>query len=264
MFSTSSIIALGVCGTLSIIIPIAAGVIFKVKNKTVPFSAFFIGAAAFFLFALVLEQLLHLVMLPIVSGKPVLYIIYGALAAGVFEETARLTAYKTVMKKSRDPRSAILYGLGHGGCEAILIAGVNLITLCVCAAMVNSMGFESFIALSSEGNAEYAEALRTQMTGLVGFGFTEGMLQLFERLAAITLHTALSVIMFGTLRGKMRYYPICILIHALADVPSAMYQVGLMPLPLTYVFLFISIPLTVWFAVRQYKKYKKAFTENNA
>ncbi|MDE6592812.1 MAG: YhfC family intramembrane metalloprotease [Oscillospiraceae bacterium] len=256
MFSTSSIAALGVCGGLCIIIPLAAGIIFKIKNKDVPFSPFFIGAAVFIIFALILEQLLHSVMIPIVSGKPVLYIIYGALAAGFFEETGRFTAYKLVMKKSTDPRSAVLYGLGHGGCEAILIIGVTMISLCISLSMANSMGFEEFIAMSSGGSEETAGIVRAQMEQLVDFGFADGLLALFERLAAITFHTALSVIMFGVLRGKMRYYPICILIHTLGDVPSAMYQVGLMPLPLTYVFLCITVPLTVWFAVRVCRKMK--------
>ncbi len=256
MFSTSSIAALGVCGGLCIIIPLAAGIVFKIKNKDIPFSPFFIGAAVFIVFALILEQILHSVMIPIVSGIPALYVIYGALAAGFFEETGRLAAYKTVMKKSTDPRSAVLYGLGHGGCEAALIMGLTMISLCISLSMANSMGFEEFIAMSSGGSEEVAEAVRVQMEPLVDYSFANGLLALFERLCAMTFHTALSVIMFGTLRGKMRYYPICILIHTLADVPSAMYQVGIMPLPLTYVFLCITVPLTVWFAVRVYRKMK--------
>ncbi|MDE7294351.1 MAG: YhfC family intramembrane metalloprotease [Oscillospiraceae bacterium] len=256
MFSTSSIVALGVFGGLCIILPVGAAVIFKIKNKDVPFSPFFIGAVVFFIFALTLEQLLHTVMLPIVSGRPVLYIIYGAFAAGLFEETGRLAAYKTVMKKCADPRSAVLYGLGHGGCEAAMITGVTMILFCIWLSMANSMGLDNFISFYSGGIDGVAELMRIQMEQLTDYSFGNGIVALLERLGAITFHTALSVIMFGVLRGKMSRYPLCVLIHAIGDVPAVMYQTGIISLPLSYVFTYIIIALTVWFAVRVYRKMK--------
>ncbi|MCM1577425.1 MAG: YhfC family intramembrane metalloprotease [Ruminococcus sp.] len=255
MYSTTSIAAVAMAGLLCMVIPIVAVTVFKRKNKDVPLSLFFIGAAAFAVFALVLEQLLHTVMLPIVLGKPVAYVIYGALAAGVFEETARFTVYKTFMKKSPDCRSAIMYGLGHGGFEAIIIAGFNMFSMCVFMSMINSTSLEEFAQMYSQGNEATAETVRTQMSALVGYGFANAVPVVFERCIAITLHTALSVIMFGILRGKPLCYPVCILIHTIADVPSAMYQIGKMSLGMSYVFACIVTAATVFAAVKISRKY---------
>lgn len=256
MYETSSIVAAAVCGGASIVIPIAAAVIFKAKNKDVPFSPFFVGAGAFILFALILEQLMHSIMLPVVSGSPVLYVIYGSLAAGIFEETGRLCAYKTLMKNQKDPRVSLLYGIGHGGCEAVMIAGLTLISLAVTMYMANSMGYENLIAMSSGGNEQTAQTLRIQMEQLVGYGFGNGAVVVFERLVTMVFHISMSVIMFRAARGKILLYPVCVLAHAIVDVPAVMYQLGKVSLPVTYVFMCIMTIVAVLFAVRVYRRMK--------
>jgi uncharacterized membrane protein YhfC len=48
-----------------------------------------------------------------------LYAVLGALLAGLFEETGRFIAFKFLLKKRTDRKTAISYGIGHGGFEAI-------------------------------------------------------------------------------------------------------------------------------------------------
>lgn len=256
MYETSSIAAAAVCGGACIVIPIVGAVIFKVKNKDVPFSPFFIGAGVFILFALILEQLLHTVMLPVVGGSAVMYVIYGCLAAGVFEETGRLFSYKILMKNQTDPRVSLLYGIGHGGCEAVMIAGLTLISLAVTMSMANSMGYENLIALSSGGDEQIANTLRAQMESLVGYGFGSGAVVVFERLVTMVFHISMSVIMFRAARGKIILYPVCVLAHAVVDVPAVMYQLGVLSLPVSYVFMCIMTGVAVWSAVRVYRRMK--------
>ena len=78
------------------------------KKKGADLLPFFVGAAVFVIFALILESLVHNIVLkglPVgekIMGNTLLYALYGGLAAGVFEETGRFLAFKTVLKNKLD------------------------------------------------------------------------------------------------------------------------------------------------------------------
>lgn len=63
---------------------------------------------------------------------------YAALAAGLFEETGRLVAMKFFMKKNLDKGNALMYGVGHGGVEAILLVGLTYVNNIVISIMINT------------------------------------------------------------------------------------------------------------------------------
>lgn len=255
-----------ICGSLCIIIPIASMIIYKKKNKDVKISSFFIGAAVFFIFALVLEQILHYFMLPVVSGSTVTYVIYGVLAAGVFEETGRFAAFKTVMKKRSDPRDAVMFGLGHGGIEAVILAGITLLSYATTAIMTNQMGLEAMVSLSSGGNAETAELVRLQLETMAAVGLGKILVNVPERIIAMTFHTAMSIMVFegAKVKGKGFLYPVCILFHAVLDVAPALYQRQAIPMPAVYFFMILFTAAAVYFAVRSYRRMKEACTEMTA
>ena len=71
MVSGGIIALLFICGGLCTVLPFVAMAVFKAKNKDVKISSFFIGCGVFILFALILEQLLHTVMLPLVGKSTV-------------------------------------------------------------------------------------------------------------------------------------------------------------------------------------------------
>ena len=119
VFSAESIASLVIMAALGIGIPVAAALVWRFALHKGTMKATFIGAGMFFLFAIILERLLHMVMVPVVSGNVVLYVVYGAVAAGVFEETARFLSFRFLMKNSRSAENAVSYGLGHGGFEAL-------------------------------------------------------------------------------------------------------------------------------------------------
>ena len=114
VFSAESIASLVIMAALGIGIPVAAALVWRFALHKGTMKATFIGAGMFFLFAIILERLLHMVMVPVVSGNVVLYVVYGAVAAGVFEETARFLSFRFLMKNSRSAENAVSYGLGHG------------------------------------------------------------------------------------------------------------------------------------------------------
>ena len=80
------------------------------------------------------------------QSRPWLYYVYEALAAAVFEETGRLIAMKFWMNKWLDFRNALMYGIGHGGVEAILIGGLSGISNLVSMLMINSGAMQNTLA----------------------------------------------------------------------------------------------------------------------
>ena len=109
--STASIIGIIVTLIISVGLPIALCIIVWRKTRA-RISSFFIGAATFIVFALILEQILHVVVLsaaPNLIKNIWLYALYGGLAAGIFEETGRFLAMKFCMKNNLDKQNAIMY-----------------------------------------------------------------------------------------------------------------------------------------------------------
>lgn len=253
MFTTSTIIFMAITGLICVAMPVVCAVVFKIKVKTAPVSAIFAGAGTFVIFALVLEQILHAVMLPVVSGSDAAYIIYGALAAGVFEETGRFLAFKTILKKKKTPETSVMFGIGHGGCEAVMILGMTMVSGIVIGVMVNSMGVDEMIKISTAGSPELEETARLQIETLASFGAGNMVLSLFERAMAIALHISLSVLVFEAANAKAWLYPACILIHAAFDVPAAMYQRGLLGLAWVYTINVAMVAAACVLAAREYK-----------
>lgn len=256
MFSTQTIAALAVGAVLAILIPVTAVIVFKMKNRDTWLPSAFIGAGAFILFAMVLEQLLHMVMLPVVNNSVVWYSIYGALAAGVFEETGRFVAYKTLMKKHYTTKNAVLMGLGHGGIEAVLVLGATLLTYLALMIMANSMGIDKVLDMAAKGNAEMAQTLGTQLEGMREYNFVKMALGVYERVLAMVFHTCASVWVYKAVTHKLWLYPAAIAVHAAMDFPMALYQKNVITnITVIYVILTLFAAVMVFVAVKLTKKY---------
>ena len=122
-----------------------------------------------FLFALVLESIMHQLVLKGPHGASILdntlrYAIYGGLAAGVFEEIGRFLSMKFLMKKEPSaPLPGVAYGIGHGGVEMLIIFGITMINNLVISALINS-GQKDVIF--SKVPDEAVEQLRSQLDQL--------------------------------------------------------------------------------------------------
>lgn len=197
--------------------PIVVGIVYKVKTKC-RILPMIVGAICFFVFASILEGLLHQyclmsdnVISRTITSSAVLYVLYGAFAAGIFEETARLFGFKVLLRKNNDKSQAIGYGIGHGGIEVILVLGVNYLIYLLSICGVDMGGQE----------------VNNQLIGIAqSIGFSTVVLAIVERTSAMLLHIGLSIFVFiGVKRNKFYLYPLAIILHVLADVPAALYQV---------------------------------------
>jgi uncharacterized membrane protein YhfC len=118
--------------------------------------------------------------------QPVLYILFLGLTAGLFEETARWIGMKFLLKSNRSWLDAVLFGVGHGGVEALILVGLNL-------------------ALSPVPATGSYEAFSTLMGGV-------------ERLSAMALHVGLSVmVMRGVVQQRKSLFWMAIVLHMVVD-----------------------------------------------
>ena len=190
---------------LSMGVPIALFIAGRVKLKA-RISSFFIGAGTFLLFAMLLEQLMHVLVIQFcglnAQSRPWLYYVYAALAAAVFEETGRLIAMKFWMKKWLDFPNALMYGIGHGGVEAILIGGLSGISNLVSMLMINSGAMQNTLAaLPAESANQTVSQLSALWTTPAPLFFVSGI----ERISAIILHIGLSLLIYRAVKsGKCR------------------------------------------------------------
>lgn len=227
--STLSIVFMSISAALSILVPIGA-VIFMGIKKRLNWKAMLCGALLFFIFVMILENLMHVVVLgsdltksPIYKN-PILYMIYGGFAAGIFEETARLLGFKFLIKvgKNESIDTGISYGLGHGGIEAILIGGLTAVGNLITSVMLNSGVLNSMTGtMNSEELESFNRVAKSLSTTPPDIFLVSGI----ERLIALVLQIALSLfVLKAAAEKKWLYFIYAILIHAGVDMLAILFQ----------------------------------------
>ena len=265
MVSMTTMIVMAVNMLLGLIIP--AVLYFRMKKRFGHHRiAFFTGCGIMFVFAFVLESMVHSMVLGGSLGMTInnniwLYGLYGATMAAIFEETGRLIAFRFILKKHRgNDSTALLYGAGHGGFEAfyiLFVSGVNNLTF---AALINS-GNTAALTAGLEGSAlAQIEATIQQMLEISWGVF---LLSPVERIAAIILHISLSVLVwFAVKEKKYGFYGMALLLHFLLDfaavvVNSQLSGLGIAGTLITEVVIWIMALLSAAYATKVWKMYAK-------
>jgi uncharacterized membrane protein YhfC len=219
--------------TISAVVSIGAPVflfLYFRKKYGSKFLPMILGIAGFTIFALVLESSIHNIILGrfiIKDESPFLYVIYGIFMAGIFEESARFISFNILKKKYGGLGTALSYGIGHGGIEAILLAGLAMISTIISSLLINSGNIEAIT-----GNLQ-GDALTTAIIQIEVLRNTAPFMFLvsgIERLFAIVIQLSLSVVVFYSVYSakKVWLFPLAILIHAVIDIPAAAMQAGLL------------------------------------
>ena len=235
MIGTSVFVGFALYIIVGILLPVGAACVYKIKTKE-SLKPVLVGALIFFVFAIILESIpKYFLLLPNnplgtwISGNTLVYMIVVALLAGIFEETGRLVGFKFLLKKFLDKRTAIGYGIGHGGFEVIYILVLGGINNIVYAFLINTNQFDAVISEAAAKAPEQAAALMAIPESLAAITFGTILMGILERVSAMLIHISCSIIMFKAVReaGKMWLFPIAILLHASIDMIAAMYQCGL-------------------------------------
>lgn len=221
MIPTSNLIVMALNGILGFAVPIGL-VIWLVKKYHCRIETVLIGAGVFFLFALVLETIVHQIVLPRtnIPGNKLAFAIYGGLMAGLFEESGRFIAMKFLLKKDTQ-HTALAYGAGHGGIEMIMIFGLSMLTYAFLGLMSNMGKMDMILASAPAEAKDQLEALlATFQSNTPGTYF----MGLWERISAMILQISLSVLVLVSVRCKGRWwlFPAAILLHALVDALAVM------------------------------------------
>ena len=202
-----SLAALGVGAALAFVLPLALAVIWKVRKRE-RFSTMLVGAATFLLFALILEKPIQNVLLfptmmglpehaasRFINARPVLLAFLTGLFPGVFEETGRLVAYRTVLKKRKNRETSISHGIGHGGFEVMYVLGVTFITYLSYAMSINAGTFGSLVDQVAAAAPDQADTLKALAGQLSGFTFVGLAAALAERVFAVLFHIGASILL---------------------------------------------------------------------
>ena len=259
-FSKDSITFTMLSGVLMAVIPL---IFFLMMRKFTKFKVktLITGAAVWFVFAILLKALLLTPVIGMdnsvsraVNGNVWLYYFVAAVAAGIFEETGRLIAFRTVLKSCDYKSDALSYGLGHGGFESVYI-GFQVVFLGILAAMINKGGIES---VAKGADDSMIESLLAQMDKLMSGDICHALLAGYERIPAILVHIVFSVIVFAAVRQrKIGLYFLAVFLHFAVDFSFVLYYAKRVSLGVTEI-IFTAEMLLI--AVMTYKLlYKKLY-----
>lgn len=261
MVSSISIVFMVISLLFGILIPVVA-LVYCRKKFNCKLKSFLFGCLIFFTFAIVLEGIAHSLILNVfgysesIQSNVFLLAIYGGLMAGFFEETGRFFAFKNFFKKEmEDDHNALMYGAGHGGFEAFYLLVPGMISNLVMANLINS-GQTSvlFIGQTEENSA----IIQSTIDSLISLNPSMFLLGVVERFSAVTIHLALSIIVwFAVKNSKTIYYGLAVLLHALVDLLTVILNNYVNPIVLEIILLIASGALAYY----SYTVYKKEHQE---
>ncbi len=269
-------------GLLAITIPVVLIVAWKMytKRSLVPF---WVGVMVFIAFSRMLEMIPHSLFLlssnPVskaINGNVVLYVIYAATVAALFEETGRYLAFRFVLTKHPNKETAVTYGIGHGGIECILVLGVTYIQYYAYGQLINNGSMDKMLSAYKD-SSQSVDALNQLIANIKGVTQMTCYMADLERISAMMVQVALSILVFQAVyvAGKKYMYWVAVALHFLMDVPAALYQKGVLKLLPTEIILFVYAALVLALGVKIYqglktggtpadvqkKKNQKAFSE---
>ena len=194
----------GMFTTLAIAIglPVIVMIVFM-KRLHGKFLPVLIGAGTFIVFALLLEQLLHTVVQLVfkerLTQNVFAYAVYGGLAAALFEETGRFLSMRFLMKKWRTKENALMYGVGHGGAESILLIGGSYISNLLIMSLYR---LPFFYRILSGLDPAVRTRLNEAVTAIVKTPPSHFFLAGAERIAAFVLQLCLSYIVYRAVKER--------------------------------------------------------------
>lgn len=250
----ANILAMAVSLVLSVGLPVALFIVLKVKTKA-KVTDLLLGAVTFVLFAMVLEQLLHTVMYGVfgekLTGNRWLYAIYGGIAAAVFEECGRLVTMKFFLKKRLNRETALMYGVGHGGIEALLIGGLACISNLATVALINGGGLEATLAgLDETAQASFMTTV-SQLCTLPPYMF---LMVGMERVTAVVLQIALSYLVYLAVRyHRWGFFAAAMGIHFAVDAVTVILS-SCLPIPALEAILMAAVAVIAFLSARLYRE----------
>jgi len=201
-----------------ILYPLVLAIIANRRLK-VSWKYFAYGALIFFVFQLITRVPLvmviqHAITPQLQASTTLLYtwLAILALTAGLFEEVGRYVAFRWLMRHEEKTWSkAVMYGLGHGGLESILLVGGLAILSLINIIVISNIGLDSIPVAQRAQVAQQLAAISAQPAWFP-------LLGAWERLWTIPIQVALSVLVLQVFRrNNIGWLWLAILAHAVVD-----------------------------------------------
>lgn len=180
---------------------------------------FLYGALVFFVFQIILRvpwvEVIGSVYGKQIKASPVLlwgWLTVLVVTAGLFEEVGRYVGYRLLMRKEEKTWSkAVMYGLGHGGIESILLVGLGGALTLVNLVVLSAINLNILPAAQRATVTQQLAAIAAQPGWLP-------LLGAWERLWTVPVHVALSVLVLQVFRrGNIGWLWLAILGHIVVD-----------------------------------------------
>ena len=212
------------------------------------------GMTVFILFAMFLGSMAHAVILTatgsLITGNLLLYALYGGLMAAAFEECGRLVAMRFVLRRHQTKQNALMYGVGHGGTEAMLILGLTSLNNFINSTMINSGTMEGTLASLDDATRQMVSQSFIALWETPSYLF---FVAGYERLVTMALHIALSVLVYRAVKDKTaRWFWAAFGAHFAVDFVAVLLS-GVSVLLTEAVFTVITAGV-VWYAAKAYRE----------
>jgi uncharacterized membrane protein YhfC len=194
-----------------------------------------------------------------INAKPLLLAILLGLFPGVFEETGRLVAFKTVLRKRKNKETSISHGIGHGGFEVVFILGLTFFEYIIYGIMINTGAINSVMEQVKAAAPDQYEATFQAFNSISAFNFGTLGIMMYERVFAFLLHVGLSILVFYACRdkGKFWLYPLAIIFHTVIDGLVGFQYAGLIELTTFGSEAWVTVTALLTFASAYFLVYKK-------
>lgn len=227
MVSTSTTIAVCVTLFISLILPIAALIVYAVKNRRKGiWSAWLLGAVGFFVLQIVIRTHVLSILsansdfISFANNNYILYCLILALSAGLFETIARYAVAK-IMSRNLTFERGFAAGMGHGGIESMLIIGMTYISNLVYIILINAGEFDPIVQQAAALGADTSGLLVIKDT-LINSDSVVFYLAGYERILTMILHIALTLLMCYFVKNKkgIKGIGLCLVLHGCVDFVS--------------------------------------------
>ncbi|CAB1241914.1 membrane protein of unknown function [Ruminococcaceae bacterium BL-4] len=265
MIPNINIAGMGFIVLATVVLPFGLYFYFHARFQNFRVYPVLFGFAAYLIFGYAIEDGMGQQLLPLLNASPIinptLYVVMILLMAGLIEGSGMLTfAFLLRWKICRDKTLAsemgvgIGFGIGFGGLKSALEFGLYQISTLRVAAAVNGQGIDTFLQNFTDDQKILAQKQIQAIADIHSYlYFITGI----EQILMIFLQIALAVLVWMVITHRLKWYffPIAIILHMLALVPTVLSSINALDLIVAEVLFAIIVIAVVFLTYSLYKKY---------
>ncbi|MGW8113844.1 YhfC family glutamic-type intramembrane protease [Caproicibacterium sp. NSD3] len=265
MIPSINIAGMGFIILASVILPFGLYFYFHARFQNFRVYPVIFGLAAYLFFGYAIEDVMGQQLLSLLNAfpttNPTLYVVMVLLMAGLIEGSGMLTsAFLLRSKICRDKAPAseigigIGFGIAFGGLKSALEFGLYQISTLRVAATVNSQGIDTVLQSFTDDQKILAQKQIQAIADIQPYlYFVTGIEQIFM----ISLQIALAVLVWMVITHRLKWYffPIAIILHMLALVPTALSAASALDLIVAEVLFALIVIAVIFLTYWLYRKY---------